>query len=312
MIYVFKCTVCNLEFDLDLEYPRESVSCPYCKEKCNRVYQVNIKGFDKDLKCRGFQFKVGKEYKTGKQNLELCTDSVFHYCESIQQVHSFYDVRENNRYCEIKVLGDVVKDEEKCGTNHIKIVREIVGDELNTLIGKINGNTGIFNTGKKNPGDWNSGDCNSGDWNSGDWNSGNWNSGDYNSGHYNSGHYNSGHCNSGNWNSGNRNSGNYNSGDWNSCNYSAGLFCNKDPQLVIFNQPSGMTFKEFQNSKYFNALYSESLELTYFEDDQLKTRDYKEACKIWWNRLTEENKEIIQSLPNFDKEIFFDITGIRL
>jgi transposase-like protein len=43
MIYVFKCTVCNLEFDLDLEYPRESVRCPDCKEKCNRVYQVNVK-----------------------------------------------------------------------------------------------------------------------------------------------------------------------------------------------------------------------------------------------------------------------------
>jgi transposase-like protein len=43
MIYAFKCTLCSLEFDLDLEYPRESVRCPDCKEKCNRVYQVNVK-----------------------------------------------------------------------------------------------------------------------------------------------------------------------------------------------------------------------------------------------------------------------------
>jgi hypothetical protein len=242
-----------------------------------------IKGFDKDLKCRGFQFEIGKEYKTGyEKNLKLCTETVFHFCESIQQVHSFYDVRENNRYCEVEALGEIVKDENKCGTNHIKIVREITGDELNTLIGKINGNTGIFNTGY----------CNSGNCNSGYRNAGNYNYGDYNTGY----------CNS----------GNYNSGDFNSCDFSSGIFCNKDPEVLIFNQPSGMTMQEFRDSQYFYALYGETIELTYWEDDKLKTRDYKEACKLWWKKLTKENQKIIQSMPNFDKKIFKDITGIEV
>ena len=154
-----------------------------------------IKGFDKDLKCRDFQFEVSKEYKTNakKKNLELCTDTVFHFCKSIQQVHDFYDVQSENRFCEIEVLGKMVEDDQKCGSNHIKIVREIVGEELNALIGKINGNAGIFNSGHRNSGD--------------------------------------------------RNSGDYNSGDYNSCDFSSGVFCNKDPEVLIFNQPSGMTMR---------------------------------------------------------------------
>jgi DNA-directed RNA polymerase subunit RPC12/RpoP len=43
MIYAFKCTLCSLEFDLDLEIPQQTVKCPYCQEKANRVYQVNVK-----------------------------------------------------------------------------------------------------------------------------------------------------------------------------------------------------------------------------------------------------------------------------
>ena len=145
---------------------------------------MKIKGFDKNLKCRGFQFEIGKEYKIelNGRKLELCTDTCFHYCDSLQQVHEFYSVLENNRFCEIEVLGEEISDGEKCGSNHIKIVREIVGEELNILKGLVNGNSGIFNSGS-----YNSGKHNSGSFNSGDHNSGIFNSGDYNSGNFNSG-----------------------------------------------------------------------------------------------------------------------------
>lgn len=38
----------------------------------------------------------------------------------------------------------------------------------------------------------------------------------------------------------------------------------------------------------------------------------KEACAKWWSQMTEKNKEIIQSMPNFDAKIFKDITGIEI
>ena len=263
---------------------------------------MKIKGFDRNLCCRGVQFEVGKTYNTGAKDdeIRLCSNTVYHYCDNIKQVHTHYscDPACQNRFCEIEVLGAEITDGKKCGSNKIKLVREIVGDELKTLIGQINGNTGLFNSGSRN-----SGSCNSGSWNSGSCNSGSWNSGSRNSGS----------CNSGSWNSGSWNSGSCNSGNWNSCNYSNGVFCNQgDKNIRIFNKPSGMSLEEFWNSKYSKALQSKPLELTYWDDknEELKCRSYKDACAIWWSKLTEKNKKIIQEIPNFDPEIFFDITGI--
>ena len=238
---------------------------------------MKIKGFDRNLCCRGVQFEVGKTYNTGAKDdeIRLCSNTVYHYCDNIKQVHTHYscDPACQNRFCEIEVLGAEITDGEKCGSNKIKLVREIVGDELKTLIGQINGNTGLFNSGD----------------------------------------YNSGDQNDGSWNSGSSNSGECNSGDWNSCNYSNGVFCNQeDKDIRIFNKPSGMSLEEFWDSKYYRALQSEPLELTYWDDknEELKCRSYKDACAIWWSKLTEKNKKIIQEIPNFDPEIFFDITGI--
>ena len=240
---------------------------------------MKIKGFDKNLCGRGMQFEVGKIYDTGAKDdeIRLCSNTVYHYCDNIEQVHTHYSCNpaHQNRFCEIEVLGAEITDGKKCGSNKIKLVREIVGDELKTLIGQINGNTGLFN----------SGDCNSGD------------------------------QNDGSWNSGSSNSGECNSGDWNSCNYSNGVFCNQeDKDIRIFNKPSGMSLEEFWDSKYYEALRSEPLELTYWDNEnkELKCRSYKDACAIWWSKLTEKNKKIIQEIPNFDHEIFFDITGIDI
>ena len=145
-------------------------------------------------------------------------------------------------------------------------------------------------------------------------------------------------CNDGNWNSGYRNSGDRNSGDWNSgdrnsgffnkCNGNNGVFCTEDPTIKIFDKDTNMTLYEFINSKYNNALRSVKLKLTewieYTEEEMkedknkrliggyLKEYSYKEACANWWSELTEENKEIIKSIPNFDKEKFYEITGIKI
>lgn len=272
-----------------------------------------IKGFDKDLKCRGMQFEVGKIYETGASDdeLECCTDTVIHFCESLRDVHGYYNVGGTNRFCEVEPLGKIVKEDDKLGTNKIRIVREIVGDELNYLKGLGNGNAGLFNSGNHN-----SGNCNSGDWNSGN----------HNSGNRNSGYCNSGYCNSGNWNSGNCNSGNCNSGNWNSCNRSTGLFNTKERTITVFNKDSGMTFEEAMRTEWFRVLRKYVLELTewveYTDAEKkesvirqciggyLKKYTYKEACANWWSKYSDDEKQIIMTMPNFDVDIFEEITGI--
>ena len=283
---------------------------------------MNIKGMDKNMMCRGFQFEIGKEYKieTNGGPLELCTNTVFHYCKSLSQVHTYYDCHnEENRYFEIEVLGEEVGDGEKFGSNHIKIVREIEGEELKAMKGLSGNNTGLFNSGYMNSGDMNSGNMNSGDRNSGDRNSGYMNSGDMNSGD----------MNSGDMNSGDRNSGYMNSGVANKCNNSNGVFCNEsDMNIRIFNKPSGMSLKDFYNSRYWDAMCSASFNLTewidYTADEKkadpekerkggyLKIYTMEEAWRNWWDDLDEENRKTIQEIPNFDKDVFKDITGIEV
>ena len=43
----------------------------------------------------------------------------------------------------------------------------------------------------------------------------------------------------------------------------------------------------------------------------LKIRDNTDYCTEWWNGLSERDKNIIRSIPNFDSEKFYQITGIR-
>lgn len=269
-----------------------------------------IKGFDKDLKCRGFQFEIGKIYDTGyTDNLELCTKRVFHFCDSIKKVNEYYACNTDNRYCEIEVLGSFITDNnnEKCGSNKIKIVREIMGEELDILLKKINGNTGLFNVGS-----YNTGHKNTGYWNAGDCNTGNWNSGDKNTGNYNTGDFNTGHCNRGSFNTGDFNTGSFNTGSFNRCHFSNGFFNTKEPTIKIFNIDSGMTASEFRKSKYWKILTNGNFKLTEWKGGYLKVYTYKEACSNWWKSLREKDKETIMNIPNFNKDIFKEITGIDL
>jgi hypothetical protein len=170
----------------------------------------------------------------------------------------------------------------------------------------------------------NTGTDNSGDYNSGDYNSGNRNSGDYNSGDYNSGYYNSGYYNSGYYNSGYYNSGYYNSGDYNSGDYNSGWFNTNEPKMRMFNKDTNITYSEFAKGKmvypdlkvcswveYKDLPKDEQTTDTKNMDGKLKTLSYKDAWKEYWTRAGEEEKEWFKNLPNFNAEIFEEITGIN-
>ena len=85
-----------------------------------------FKGFDNNLKCRDFQYEIGKTYVTAKA--ELCQEG-FHACTNPLDVFSYYNPGES-RYCEVDLDG-IVKgdsnesnDSKQAGTK-ITIIREI-------------------------------------------------------------------------------------------------------------------------------------------------------------------------------------------
>ena len=81
------------------------------------------KGFDKDMKCRGFQYEVGKEYEEGSAS--LC-DRGFHACENPLDTLRYYRPGDS-RYCEVEIEdnGERNSDDSKVCGKHIKIGAEI-------------------------------------------------------------------------------------------------------------------------------------------------------------------------------------------
>ena len=74
------------------------------------------KGFDKDLKCRDFQYEIGKTYE--EPTTELCNKG-FHACEYPLDVFGYYAPGDMSRYCEVD-LDDVSdkksnEDTKRCG-----------------------------------------------------------------------------------------------------------------------------------------------------------------------------------------------------
>lgn len=301
--------------------------------------------FSSDWTCRGFQYEVGKTYEMDATEIRLCNKG-FHFCERIIDCFSYYGFDPENKFAEVEALGAILTDGKKSCTNKIKIVREIDWHEVLDLVNIGKDCTGYGNTGNHNSGNRNTGINNAGGWNSGcgnvkDANSGSYNDGYYNCGSDNYGDWNSGNCNVGSWNSGSWNSGygntgrlntgNRNSGDFNKASYSVGCFNTQDRQLFFFDKPTDMTFKQWRSSEAYRLLINSDLrpiiwiplkDMTETEKKQhpeacttggyLKVRDNNDRFIEWWNKLTDEEKDIIKSIPNFDPDKFFEITGIRV
>lgn len=173
--------------------------------------------------------------------------------------------------------------------------------------------------------------CNTGDCNTGNSNTGNCNIGDRNTGSMNTGDWNTGNCNTGYYNTGYGNIGDYNTGDWNKSSFNTGCFNTEEQKIMLFNKPSDITYREWIDSdarELLNQIPKNVVEWVDEEDmtdeektayptyetmgGYLKVLDESECGQLWWNELSDCNKQIIKSIPNFDPDIFYECTGIKV
>ena len=121
------------------------------------------KGFDKDLKCRDFQYEVGKDYTT-EGKIEACKNG-FHFCENPMDVLGYYPPSDS-RYCIVESSGqeDRDGDDSEVATSKIHISAEIglkglIEAGVKFILDKVNwkdnkeSNT-CYRSAATNTGDW--------------------------------------------------------------------------------------------------------------------------------------------------------------
>ena len=93
------------------------------------IIMIGYKGLDKDFRCRGFQFEVGKTYQhDGK--IKMC-ESGFHFCDTPLAVFQFYPPS-GSRFALVEAQGDILQNEDnhKFCTSTLKVVKELSLNEL--------------------------------------------------------------------------------------------------------------------------------------------------------------------------------------
>ena len=84
----------------------------------------SYKAFDENMRCRGFQYEVGKEYDMNG-DIECCKRG-FHACESPMELWEYYDML-TSRFAEVEQSGKISAEGRttKVCSSHIKIKAEL-------------------------------------------------------------------------------------------------------------------------------------------------------------------------------------------
>lgn len=105
----------------------------------------------------------------------------------------------------------------------------------------------------------------------------------------------------------------------------------KEQPIMFFNKPSNWSFNDWLCSDardLLSQIPKDVVEWICSEDmtdeeksayltheitgGYLKVLDESESGQSWWNSLSDPEKNVIRAIPNFDADIFYKITGIKI
>ena len=145
---------------------------------------------------------------------------------------------------------------------------------------------------------------------------------------FNTRYKNAGYKNAGNFNVGDFNTGDYNAGDFNATDRETGFFNSTSSKTIrAFNKECSM--EDWKNAEKPGFIYdinitewideSEMTDVEKEENESYKTTNgylkkytYKEAWANAYKKASESDIELLKALPNFDAEVFRDISGIDI
>ena len=102
------------------------------KETEEWVWVEGYKGMDKDMRCRDFQYEVGKRYDMPEDAMiEVCV-SGFHFCRHLRSTFNYYALDGGNRFFKVRGLVRAGKyyNGDKFAAKSIEIIEEVSRDEL--------------------------------------------------------------------------------------------------------------------------------------------------------------------------------------
>lgn len=130
----------RVAFDEDHPAPEE--------EKEEWVWIEGYKGTDRFMRCRGYQYELGKRFDMPEDAEIRECESGFHLCSKLDSVLSYYPIADDNRFFRVRALvrkpryankyePQYIK--EKYAAKSIEFISELTTDEIFDLTGRCRG-----------------------------------------------------------------------------------------------------------------------------------------------------------------------------
>ncbi|MAX51430.1 MAG: hypothetical protein CMH22_05580 [Methylophaga sp.] len=117
--------------------------------------KIGYKATDENMYCKQQQYELGKEYMVTSdrkvvsvtsigegavedKSLRICSSSVIHYCNTLEDCFKWYSLGGENRYFKVRIKGrwkdGTGYESNKSCTDHIEFLEEVSKEELDKIV----------------------------------------------------------------------------------------------------------------------------------------------------------------------------------